>query len=191
MTYRIPPSLDDADAILPVEARRWYVAYAKVRCEQRAARGLEEVGLRAFVPVLTDWAKHARKRYKVERPLFPRYLFVELSEASPEFYKVRDNRDIECLVGVTGTPKPVHAKFVSDLQQAQEAGEFDLTNGEDPNDPYKPGDEIRVKVGSKFAGWPGKVVRMTEAQRVEVLIRGMGGKETSKTFSLDELEAAA
>lgn len=191
MSYRIPPSMDDADTCLPLEVKRWYIAYTKVRRERHALIGLQEDGLRAYLPQMTDWIMHARKKSKVERPLFPRYLFVELSADSPEFYKVRANRDIECLVGTCGSPAAIRPETVGDIRSAEAAGEFDLTNGEDPNDPYKAGDSVMVRIGGKFAGWPGRVVRMTDAQRVEVLIRGIGGKEHTKTFGPDELEAAA
>lgn len=191
MSHRIPPSLDEADALTPVDVGRWYVVYAKVRGELRAAHALRAAGLEVYLPQLTTIVRHARKAERVERPLFPRYFFVKLSDVEPEFHAVRQVRDIECLVGVCGAPRPIHGRFVYDLQQAEAAGEFDETGGESERDPYKAGDQIRVKVGSKFAGWPGKVIRMTEDQRVAVLIRGMGGKDTSKTFNLEELEMAA
>ena len=191
MTYRIPPSLDEVDSCLPLEVGRWYVAYTKVRSEVRAQNALREAGLKTYLPQTTVIIRHARKREKVQRPLFPRYLFVELNEAEPQFFKVRACKDIECLVGVTGTPRSIHGRFVYDLQQAEAAGEFDQTNGEPIDDPFRPGDAIRVKVGTKFGGWPGRVLKMTEEGRVKVLLQGMMGKETEKTFSLGDVEAAA
>lgn len=191
MSHLIPASLDEADSCLPAEVGRWYVAYTKVRSEVRALNGLREAGLKAYVPQVTVIVRHARKREKVQRPLFPRYMFVQLTEGSPEFYKVRACKDVECLVGVTGTPSPIHARFVWDLQRAEAAGEFDMTGDEAEGDLYRPGDAIRVKVGTKFGGWPGRVLKMTEEGRVRVLLQGMMGKETEKTFKLADVEAAA
>jgi hypothetical protein len=57
----------------------WYVAHCMAGCERRLADDLQASGFGAFVPVRKWFCRRPGGRVvKMERPLFPRYVFIEL-----------------------------------------------------------------------------------------------------------------
>lgn len=69
---------------LAVEAREtskvaWYAVKARPRHERVVARGLEERGVRCFLPLWRRLRRWSDRLKVVETPLFPTYLFVEIA----------------------------------------------------------------------------------------------------------------
>ena len=58
--------------------KRWYVVYTHANSESKARDHLLRQGFVAILPTYKRWRRHARRQEVVERPLFPRYLFVAL-----------------------------------------------------------------------------------------------------------------
>jgi transcription elongation factor/antiterminator RfaH len=67
-------SVADEPAALP-----WYVAYSRPRHEKHVAHQLEERGVRSFVPVYTSVRRWKDRRKRLELPLFPGYVFVQIA----------------------------------------------------------------------------------------------------------------
>lgn len=57
----------------------WYVAYSRPRHEKHIAHQLEERGLRSFVPLYTSVRRWKDRRKRLELPLFPGYVFVQMA----------------------------------------------------------------------------------------------------------------
>ena len=192
MGFRIPPSMDEADAFVPLEVPRWYAVMAAVRAEKLAELSIGEAlrerdtfgDLGVYLPVETVWVKHAGKKERGSRPLLGRYLFVCIRDE--HMHVVRDCRGVEDFVRAGGKPRPVNLKRLLELRARVGAGEFDYTREFDG--PFAEGDAIEVKLG-KLSGWPGRVVKMTSETRVRVLL-SMFGKDHEKELDVSELRAA-
>lgn len=191
---RIPCSFDEVDADLPMEAAKWYAVITNPRCEKRAEMSIADAlrprnrwgDLAAYLPLETYFAKHARRIVASARPLLVGYVFVCIRP--DDMHIVRKCDGVADFVRAGGHPRPVDIFRLFDIQRREREGEFDYTRGEDFDGEYKPGDEIEVKLG-KFTGWPGKVVKMTSAQKAKVVL-SMFGKEHEKELDVSELRAA-
>lgn len=173
----------------------WYGVISNPRCEKRAAlsimdtlRPIDVERERAvYLPVETYFAYHARKREIKTRPLLMRYVFVFIRPE--DMYLIRLCDGVQDFVrGPGGFPAPVIASELHKLRTREEDGEFDATRADDFGGLYKEGDAVEVALG-KFTGWPGRVVKMTGAEKVKVVL-SMFGKEHEKELPITELRAA-
>ncbi len=98
----------------------WYAVHTKSRHEEKSYTGLVQKSFSVFLPKLEVWSKRKDRKKKIQVPMFPGYLFVELH--SP------DNRiklDVLKTVGVvkilgkpTGSePIPVPDDTIDALQR--------------------------------------------------------------------------
>ncbi len=62
----------------------WYAVHTRSRHEDRAYLGLLQKSLHAFLPKLEVWSKRKDRRKKITIPMFPGYLFVEVSTLTNE-----------------------------------------------------------------------------------------------------------
>jgi transcription antitermination factor NusG len=195
VSHLILPSLDEADAFLPLKAPKWYGVTTNPRCEKRAALSIMDAlkprdtwrDLAVYLPVETYWARHARKVESRTRPLLLRYVFVYIREDDMHVVKACDGV-MDWVRGPGGFPCLVNVKELNALRDREEDGEFDGTRSDDFGGEFQPGDQIEVKLG-KFTGWPCKVVKMTSAEKVRVVL-SMFGKEHEKELRTTELRAA-
>jgi transcriptional antiterminator RfaH len=56
----------------------WYLLYVQFRHEKKVYQELEEKGIDSFLPMTTTVRKWSDRIKKVEMPLFPSYLFVNI-----------------------------------------------------------------------------------------------------------------
>lgn len=56
----------------------WYAVHTRSRHEDRVLLGLTQKALHAFLPKMEVWSKRKDRRKRIEIPMFPGYLFVEL-----------------------------------------------------------------------------------------------------------------
>lgn len=191
----IPPSLDDFDLPAPLDAPRWYGVLTNPRCEKRAAMSILDAlrprdiwrDLAVWMPVETYFAMHARKKETKTRPLLVGYVFVCIRDEHMHVIRGCDGvRDF--VRGPGGLPAPVIVRELSKLREREEQGEFDATRAEDFGGLFKEGEEVKVAVG-KYADVSGRVVKMTSAEKVKIVLQ-MFGREHEREFKVTELKAA-
>ena len=192
---RIPPELDEVDVAMPVDVARWYGVTTNPRCEKRAELSILDAlrprdrwgDMAVYMPVETYFARHARKVETKTRPLLVGYVFVCIRPDDMHVIRLCDGvRDF--VRGPGGWPAPVILSELVKLRARVDAGEFDATRADDFGGTFKEGDPVEVSLG-KFTGWPGRVVRMTSAEKVKVIL-SMFGKEHEKELPISELRAA-
>lgn len=86
--------------------RNWFSVYTFPRHEKSCVRHLEQRGLHAFLPIYereTVWK--SRQRVKVQLPLFPSYLFVQMS--TRERSRVLGVPGILRVLGNSHGPQPI------------------------------------------------------------------------------------
>jgi transcription termination/antitermination protein NusG len=57
----------------------WYAVHTRSRHEDRVHLGLTQKAFNAFLPKMEVWSKRQDRRKRILIPMFPGYLFVELS----------------------------------------------------------------------------------------------------------------
>lgn len=60
----------------------WYALYTKPRNEKKVAEKLSQMGIEAYCPLVAKVKKWSDRYKKVEEPLLPSYVFVQIEEAN-------------------------------------------------------------------------------------------------------------
>jgi transcriptional antiterminator RfaH len=148
----------------------WYLVYCKVRQEDTAAKGLEEQGYIVYLPKMRIRKRRSSGVAMVEEPLFPRYLFVSLTDKDQSISPVQYTRGVQNLV-----------KFGTQLMQVPGAVVATIREREDPETGFhrlempglKVGDQVQIKSGA-FAGLEGIFKARSGKERVIVLLSILG-----------------
>ena len=83
----------------------WYVAYTRANHERQVADQLAERGVENFLPQYESVHRWKDRKMRLQRPLFPGYVFVHLELKSR--LKVLQVPGVACLVGFGGKPASV------------------------------------------------------------------------------------
>lgn len=155
------------------EEMHWFVAYTAPRQERRAAQSLRDERVTVYEALARDRVKHARKTAVVDRPIFPRYIFIGFPPMNRAFGLARACDGVQCLVSVEGQPLRVRAglleRIESALQSAADLAEYrDALNARGaPTHDVDVGDQVRVKSGP-FQGFSAMVSALLGAEAAEI-----------------------
>jgi len=155
----------------------WYVAYTNIKCEQRARMELCAKGFAVYLPTFLREIRHARRVNVVERPLFPRYLFVGFDINRDPWTEVRRTDGVERLLSHEEMPVRVPHGVVEELRAATH-----LFAGVEKAGLALPviGDCVKIADGP-FRDFVVQVASAPdERHRVEVLMHVLGGERKIK-----------
>lgn len=135
----------------------WYAAYTCANHEKRVALQLERRSLECFLPLYESVRRWKDRRVRLELPLFPGYVFVQL--ALRDRLKVLEIPGVARLVGFDGHPTPVPVEDIEAIR-ACVAGRHLMQ----PHRYLQRGQRVRVLSGP-LAGLTGIVVRQKKRTR--------------------------
>jgi transcription antitermination factor NusG len=172
----------------------WHVAVSGVASERKAERALIDAGFHAYCPLERVTIGRGAGRRDVERALFGRYLFFAKSERCAA--SIRDIREVKDILStVTGAWLIVPEQLILGLIGAEGLGVFDRSDAKRDAERraraklFRPGRNARLSTGA-FAGHIAKIVALKPGNRVECLMRLLGG-EARVVVSLDDLADVA
>lgn len=148
----------------------WFVVYTQPNGEARALVNLRRQGFDAYLPRYKRRRSHARKVDTVERPLFPRYLFVALDLMRARWRPILSTFGVCDLVRNGDTPQKLPAGVVDEIRAGEAAHSFDLL---DPLAGAVPGAAVRILAGP-FADLIGRLQAAAESERVTLLLDLLG-----------------
>src|SRR5215470_7149677 len=146
---------------------RWFLVHTLPHKERKAEFHLAAQGFRTFYPQIERTIRHARQLRTARAPLFARYLFVILDLARDRWLSVRSTIGVSGLFTQDGRPVPVPAGIVERLLGQSDGGLTRLDAG------LVKGKNVRITCGP-FADFVGRLERLDNAGRVQVLIELMG-----------------
>jgi transcriptional antiterminator RfaH len=82
--------------------KSWFAVQTRPRHEKRVARDLEEKGVAAFLPMLSEVHQWSDRKRQVELPLFATYVFVRINAERTSRCKVLETNGVFCFVGARG-----------------------------------------------------------------------------------------
>lgn len=169
----------------------WYVLVVAAQTEARVVEAIQKLGADAYCPMETVWRKfvrnRARKRELVQRPLLPRYVFVELKRGGLQFHDMRGLKNVERLVGVCGKPSRIPEITVRRLRADEAEGLFADGRTLAP----KRGDSVQI-VDGPLAGRTGKVLKARQgAKQIKVLLDKLDGLAFKIDVAIADVETAA
>lgn len=157
----------------------WFAVHTQPNAETRAVSHLLRQNYSVYLPTYLKRRSHARRIETVRRPLFPRYLFVEL-EATARWRPILSTAGVSDLVRVGDRPLPVPSGIVEALRNGEAAGSFDENNEAAR---LAPGQIVRILAGP-FANLVGRFSALAETDRVYVLLEILGGETRAKIPAL-------
>jgi transcriptional antiterminator RfaH len=150
--------------------KAWYVIHTHAHAETKALQHLSRQGYAAYLPCFAKWRRHARRRERVSRPLFPRYLFVALDNLDQRWRPILSTVGVRDLLRLGERPVPVPEGLVEAIQRRERDGVLD---GDPAVAGLAEGDEVRIMSGP-FADLVGRFCSMADEQRVMVLLDLLG-----------------
>lgn len=147
---------------------RWSVVYTQPHREIRVQAHLQNQGFRAFLPLIQKTVRHARQFHTRRAPLFPRYLFVQITIGRDRWTSIRGTYGVTHLMMDGEQPRAVPDDVIDELLRVT-----DSDNVIELAPTLKPGQHVRMANGP-FAGLVGKLASLDENGRVKVLLDILG-----------------
>lgn len=98
----------------------WFAVEVKPRHERSVAAVLETKGVEVFLPIYRSSRRWSDRIKTLDLPLFPRYLFVRIEEASQRI--VVDSPGVCRIVGFGSGPEPIDDQEVRAIQMLVGSG---------------------------------------------------------------------
>jgi transcriptional antiterminator RfaH len=149
---------------------RWYVVHTQPQNETRAEINLRRQGFTTYLPRYLRTRRHARRTETVARPLFPRYIFVDLNLARDRWRAIQSTFGVSNLVFAGDTPLPMPDGIVDQIR-LREGGDGFVTLGLPAG--IGPGSRVRLMDGV-FADSKGVLERIADNRRVAILLELLG-----------------
>lgn len=150
--------------------QNWYVLAVQPRKETFVEHQLRSAGFGVACPRYIKSIRHARRVKRVAKPLFPGYLFVRFADKSQSWRNVNWVPGTVGLVKSDNRPSPLSAKFVESV--ISNMGQDGVVSFEQK---IRLGDSVQA-VGGPFDRLIGRVIEMSEGDRVKVLMDALNRK---------------
>lgn len=143
---------------------RWYAVSTRSRHEKFAASMLKSLGVRNFLPLMTEVRRWSDRKQVVASPLFSCYLFVNIPDSAESRLRVLKVPGVVSLVGNMNGPVPIPEKKIESVRVV-------LAQGIEcfPYPYLKAGDRVRI-VRGPLAGVEGAIGRSGADARLVISI---------------------
>jgi transcriptional antiterminator RfaH len=147
----------------------WVAVYTQTQAEALAVHHLERQKFDVYMPQYLKRRSHARQITWQKRPLFPRYIFVHLTDGSL-WRKIRSTVGVSDLVLMGDKPATVDDAVIDEIRGRE--GDDGLVRLPDPAG-HKAGDQVRItKPG--LGDLCGIFEKQDDRDRVFVLLQFLG-----------------
>jgi transcriptional antiterminator RfaH len=165
------------------DAKAWYLVYTKPRQEGVAQANLERQGYPVYLPRVKQRRRRAGRVTDVVEPLFPRYLFIQLSTQTDNWGPIRSTLGVSSLVRFGSDPAVVPEALVAALHaRGDETG---LQTLELPD--FEPGQGVLIQ-GGPMQGYEGIFLVRTSRDRVTLLLDILG-KQVRVSIGPEDVES--
>jgi transcriptional antiterminator RfaH len=143
----------------------WFALYTRPKKEKKVTEQLEQLGIEAYCPMITQIKQWSDRKKKVETPLIRSYVFVNLEEK--ERNKVFEVHGIVRYLYWLGKPAIIQEHEIAALKNSLKGI---LTSVEVEG--IKPGDNLTIPKGP-FQGKEG-VVTQVEKNKIRLVLKELG-----------------
>ena len=147
----------------------WFVLYIKSRNEIKVTEQLQQLGIEAYCPLVTQVRQWSDRKKKVTVPLIPSYVFVQLEEKEREL--VFQVSGVVRYLFWLGKPAIVRDAEIEILQQWLQS---DLEDAQVSS--VQPGDKMTITKGP-FKGKEG-IVQEASKNRLQLIVLALNLKIT-------------
>ena len=151
--------------------RQWHAIYVRSRFEKKVLSQLEDIGVTAYLPLITKVKQWSDRRMKVDEPLFRSYVFVYSN--AKEYIPILSVYGVLKFVSFENQPVVVPEnqilavkKFVADYERGEE---YKMQNFDD----LKEGQMVRIITGP-MKGLKGRLESIENKRHLIVYIDVVG-----------------
>jgi len=145
--------------------KSWYLIHTKPRQERLAQENLERQGYSTYLPLAEIRRRRRGRMIRVIDAMFPRYLFINLSNETDDWRPIRSTIGVATLVKFGQVPVCVPNELISVLKERENSdGVHELMKND-----YAPGDTVRIAEGP-MEGFEGIFQCNTGRERSVLLI---------------------
>lgn len=151
--------------------RHWYALYVRSRSEKKVISQLEEMGIEAYLPLVTKIKQWSDRRKKIAEPLFKSYVFVRSN--AKEYLPILNVYGVMKFVAfereaVVVPDNQIEAikKFVADYEHGEE---YKMQNNEE----LKVGQTVRI-INGPMKGLTGRLQTIHDKRHLIVYIEVVG-----------------
>jgi transcription antitermination factor NusG len=178
--------MSHASQIVDVQRNpRWYAVWTRSHCEQLVSDQLATHGFTVFLPKVTAWTRTPRGRTKIDRVLFPGYLFVHEVMDKPALASVLQSRGVVRVLGQSWdqlSAVPDDEMKAVQRMVAPSLGAF-------AHPVPQSGDRVRIVAGP-LQGLEGRFIRAQETRGVFVVSVTLLHRSVAVALDADQVEAA-
>lgn len=110
-------SNESAGFDLVPEDSSWFAVQTRPRFERKVVAGLQEKGIKAFLPLYSATHQWSDRRRIVHTPLFPGYAFVRVACTQNDRVSVLRTNGVIAFVGARSTGTPIPASEIDAVQK--------------------------------------------------------------------------
>jgi len=163
--------------------KSWYLIHSKPREEKLAQKHLERQGYEVYLPLILGRTKQCGRTVRSIQAMFPRYLFIHLSDKSDDWGPIRSTIGVSNLIRFGMQPAVIPNRLIQDLRQREDAEGLQVV----PIKKLKMDDKVRIAEGP-FEGYEGLYASKTSKDRVIVLLK-IAENTTKVQIELSKLES--
>ena len=145
--------------------KSWYLIHSKPRQERIAGGNLERQGYAIYLPMTSARRRRRGRAIHVIEPMFPRYLFIHLSDQSDDWGPIRSTIGVSKLVHFGQVPALVPDTLITNLREREDGEGIQII----PSREFQEGDKVRIAEGP-FEGYEAIFHSKTARDRVILLL---------------------
>lgn len=100
----------------------WYAVRTRSNYEFRVNDLLAKKSLITFYPTILKWSRRKDRKKKIERPLFPGYLFVKCVASAFEWLEIKKTDGVVKILGNKNIPQGIPEDQIDSVRKIVEAG---------------------------------------------------------------------
>lgn len=162
----------------------WYLIYSKPQQERLAYENLERQGYQSYLPLIRNRRRRRGRYVSAIEPMFPRYLFVNLSDETDNWGPIRSTIGVVNLVRFGMRAARVPDDLIA-MMQARDADGVQILQPPE----LRPGDSVRIVEGV-LAGYEGIFQAKTGKERVLLLLQLAEDRTARIQVSAKDIEPA-
>ena len=165
--------------------KAWYLVYSKPQQERVALENLERQGYPSYLPLIRNRKRRSGRYVSLIEPMFPRYLFVHLSDETDNWSPIRSTIGVANLVRFGMRAAQVPDFLIETMREREVDGVQALACPE-----LKPGDHVRI-VDGVLAGYEAIFQAKTGKERVVLLLQLAQDGTARIQISANDIEPAS
>jgi len=144
----------------------WYLIQTKSGQENTARINLERQGYKVYLPIAPVRRRRRGKTYLESGPMFPLYLFINLSEGIDDWGPIRSTIGVARLVRFGQVPAQLPDRLIQALKSREDVNGVQIIMERE----YESGDKIRIIEGP-FEGYEAIIHSKSAKERTVILLK--------------------